>query len=138
MHVGLIVFAKLCCHWFVLVLSGWFCLFAFAFSGVLFYKGSGSHAHFRPHPCSSTYRWARLATHRHEGPHQECSPCSHAHSGRFTTACVSSPRDWAVSIGSHMQQDMDISTAPPHLGTLLPLFDPVHVRKPRCQKIGDH
>ena len=41
-------------------------------------------------------------------------------------ACVSSPRDWAVSFGSHRQQDVDISKAPPHLGAPLPLFDPVH------------
>ena len=32
-------------------------------------KGSGSHVHVSPRPCSSTYRWARLATHRHLGPH---------------------------------------------------------------------
>ena len=50
------------------------------------------------------------------GDHSVCTPCSRAHFGRVTTACVSSPRDWAVSIGSHMQQDMDISKAPPHLG----------------------
>ena len=30
-------------------------------------------------------------------------------------------RDWAVSIGSHMQHDVDISKAPPHLGAPLPL-----------------
>ena len=41
-----------------------------------------------------------------------CCPCSHAHFGRVTTACVSSPRDRAVSIGSYMQQDVDISEAP--------------------------
>ena len=29
--------------------------------------------------------------------------------GLVTSACVSSPRDWAVSIGSHMQQDVGIS-----------------------------
>ena len=38
-----------------------------------------------------------------------CGPCSRAHFGCVPTACVSSPRDWAVSIGSHMQQNMDIS-----------------------------
>ena len=32
---------------------------------------------------SSTYRWARLATHRHQGTqHSVCSPCSRAHFGR--------------------------------------------------------
>ena len=29
--------------------------------------------------------------------------------GRATAACVSSPRDWAVSVGSHMQQYNGIS-----------------------------
>ena len=45
-------------------------------------------------------------------------------------------RDWAVSIGSHMQQDMGISSAPPHLGAAFPLFDAVHVRKPRSKKLA--
>ena len=39
---------------------------------------------------------------------------------RFTTACVSSPGDWAVSVGSHMQQGMErflsASTSTPFLG----------------------
>ena len=34
-----------------------------------FHTGSGSHVHFRPRPCSSTDRCARLSTHRHLGPH---------------------------------------------------------------------
>ena len=42
------------------------------------------------------------------------SPCSRAHFRCVTTEGVTSPRDWAVSIGSH------ISNAPPHLGALLP------------------
>ena len=40
--------------------------------------------------------------------HTQCSPCSHAPFSRAATACLSSPRDWEVSMGSHMQQDMDI------------------------------
>ena len=44
------------------------------------------------------------------------SPCSRANFTRVTTACVSSPCDWVVSTGSHVQQDVDISYAPPHLG----------------------
>ena len=58
---------------------------------------------------SSTCRWARLATHRHEEPHFVCIPCSRAHFCRGPTACGSSPKTWAVSKGSHMQQDMDMS-----------------------------
>ena len=54
--------------------------------------------------------------------------------GRVPAACVSSPRDGAVSMGSHMQQDMVISVATQRLGATLPLFDPVHLRKPRCKK----
>ena len=87
------------------------------------HKGSGSSVDFRPRPCPGTYRWARLATHRHGGPRSVSIPYSHAHFGRFTTACVSSPRDWAVSIGSHMQQDMGVSIAPPHLVAPIPLFE---------------
>ena len=63
-----------------------------------------------------------------------CSPCSRAHFAPIATACVSSPREWAVSVGSHLQQDVDNSKAPPHPGALLPLFDPVHHRKPRYKK----
>ena len=36
-------------------------------------------------------------------------------------------RDWAVSISWHMQQDTDISEAPPHQGAQLPLSHSVHV-----------
>ena len=38
-----------------------------------------------------TYRWARLATHRHWGPHFVAIPCSCAHFGHITAAYVSSP-----------------------------------------------
>ena len=57
-----------------------------------FTKGSGSYVRFRPRLCSSTCPWARLATHRRIGSHFVCLPCSHAHFGRATTACVSSPK----------------------------------------------
>ena len=51
---------------------------------------------------SSTYRWARPAT-RRRGPHEVCCPCSHAHFGRVTTACVSWSRVrvhhvWDISV----------------------------------------
>ena len=36
-------------------------------------------------------------------------------------------RDRTVSIGSHMQQNMDISQAPPHRGTPFPLLETVHI-----------
>ena len=60
-------------------------------------RGRGSHFDFCPRPCSSTCRWARLATHRHIGPHFVCIPCSHAHLGLFTTACVSAPKRLGAS-----------------------------------------
>ena len=56
------------------------------------HKVSGSHVHVCPRPCSSTYRLARITTHRRREPHSVCCPCSHAHFGRLTTACVSSPK----------------------------------------------
>ena len=59
--------------------------------------GTSAHVHV-----SSTYRWARLSTHRQRATSMR-SPCSHAHFGRLTAACVSSQGDWAVSVGSHMR-----------------------------------
>ena len=66
----------------------------------------------------------------------QCSPCSRAHFGRVATACVSSPRDWAVSIGSHMQHDTDVSKVPPNLGAPITLFDAVQVRKQRSKTLA--
>ena len=40
-------------------------------------------------------------------------PRSRGHGGRVATARVSSSRDWAVAIGSHLQQDMNIPQATP-------------------------
>ena len=45
-------------------------------------------------------------------------------------------RDWAVSIGSHMQQDMGVTSTPPHLDSPFPLFDAVRVRKRRSEKLA--
>ena len=56
--------------------------------------------------------------------------------GRATTACVSSPRDWAVSMGSHMQQDMGISQAPPHLGASVSFVSNRSRHKTTIQKKG--
>ena len=39
-------------------------------------KVTMSYVHFRARPCSSTCRWARLPSHRHQGT--QCSPCPHA------------------------------------------------------------
>ena len=82
---------------------------------------TGPYIHFCPRPCSSTCRWARLATHRHWRLLVPTLAASPPH--------VSPPRDWAVSSGSHMQQDMGFCQAPPHLGAPFPLFDTVHVRR---------
>ena len=83
---------------------------------LMIHKGSGiSHSHVPPslfeHPSMGQAR--NPPTH---GTTPVRSLCSHAHVGRVTTACVSSPRDWTVSIGSHMQPDTVISQAPPRLG----------------------
>ena len=53
---------------------------------------------------SSTCRQSRLA-HRHKGLHFTCIPCSRAHFTLVPAACVPSPRDWAVSRGSHKQNN---------------------------------
>ena len=47
------------------------------------------------------HSWMGQATHQRRGPHSVRSLCSLTHSGRASSACVSSPRDWAVSVGSH-------------------------------------
>ena len=47
----------------------------------------------------------KLATHRHVGPHSVCRPRSHAHLGLFTTACVSSPGDWAEGASTSGRTD---------------------------------
>ena len=63
--------------------------------------------------------------------HTECGPCSHAHFGWATTACVSSQkRRCNLHRLAHAARH-GYSQAPPHLGTPFPLFDTVHVRKPR-------
>ena len=54
--------------------------------------------------------------HRRKKDHTQRSPCSRGPFGCVATACVSSPRDWAVSISLHMQRDLVISLAPLHLG----------------------
>ena len=51
--------------------------------------------------CSSTTSSTKRTT-------PQCGPCSDAIVGRATTACVSSPWDWAVSTSKHMQQNMGI------------------------------
>ena len=54
-----------------------------------------------------------------------------------TIACVSSPRDWAVSKSSHMQQDMGISFSPPRPGAPFPLFVTIQVGKPIVKKLRE-
>ena len=48
------------------------------------------------------------ATQQFAGPHALCT--------RATTSCVSSPKDWAVHIGSHMQRKRVISLSTPRSG----------------------
>ena len=45
------------------------------------------------------------ASHRYEGPNSVCGACSDAHFGGAATACVSSPRDWALSMGSALHNE---------------------------------
>ena len=57
------------------------------------------------------------------GDHSVCTPCSRAHFGRVTTACVSSPKRLGCLHSLAQQQEMDISEAPPHLGAPFALFE---------------
>ena len=74
----------------------------------VYHKGSGSHVQLCPRPCSSpsisqAFHPPTQTTQRCEvrALMPKCSPVA--------TACVSSPKDWAVLIGSHMQQEVVIS-----------------------------
>ena len=82
------------------------------------YKRSGSHFHFCPRPCSRHLSMGQAATPHRHGTTSHFSPCSDASFGRVSNACVSSPKDWAVSISSHMQEDMVISLARFHARTV--------------------
>ena len=77
-------------------------------------------------------RWATLAHSGHNGATHR-GPCSHDHIGRATTACESSPRDWAVSTGSHMQQDM----APPRPGAPSPSRQKPGIKIGLCPSCSD-
>ena len=102
------------------------------------HNGSGSYFHFCPRPCSSTCPWAKLSTTDTRDHTNAWSVLSRSF-GRVTTARVSSPkRLGAVSMGSHMQQEMDISQAPPHLGAPFALFEHRSRLKTTIQKIGDN
>ena len=65
----------------------------------VFTRWSGSYVHFCPRHGSSTYRWAKLATHRHRAPHSdgaqrgcrggaEESAEAGAHGGCIVCVCV--------------------------------------------------
>ena len=95
------------------------------------------HSHFYPRPCSSTYPWARLATHRHWGPLCVYTVLSWPTMAALTPHVCHRQRNWAVSIGSHMQQDIDISKAPPHLGAPVALFEHHSRLKTTIQNIGN-
>ena len=73
-----------------------------------------------------------------KGPHKECGPCSHAHFGCVPTACGSSPRDWVVSIGSHMQQNIDISFGASTSRRTASFVSQRSRLKTTTQKIGDN
>ena len=102
--------------------------FSFSFSfACLLLTGSGSYVHV----CPCSYFEAMLPAHRHVGTHTVRSPCSHAHFDRVSTACVSWPRDWAASGGTHIQQDMDTASALPCLCAPLSLLETFCVTRSR-------
>ena len=81
----------------------------------IFTRGRGAHVRLCPRPYSSTHRSAKPTTERHRGLRNTARSVLSRPFIRVPTACVSSPRDWAVSNGSHMQQDTVNSPAPPRL-----------------------
>ena len=123
----------LCCLfvWLSLPLfSLFFCLFVFT-------TGRGLTFTFVRVFVRARIGWAKLSTHRSNGPHthtvQSVLWCSLS---RATTACVSWPRDWAVSIGSHRQLDIVISQTPPRLGApIFRLFNTVDTKNLKWARI---
>ena len=87
---------------------------------------------------SSTYRWVKLATHRHQGTHNT----SCAARALVPTLAAQPPHvchrqgDWAVSIGSHMQQGHRHFQRASTSRRSAPLFEYLHVRKPRSKKLA--
>ena len=75
----------------------------------------GSYVHFCPRPCPSTSSMGQARNPSTQRDHTLC-----VIRALVPTVAVQPHvchrRDWAVSMGSHMQQDMGISLAPPHLG----------------------
>ena len=92
------------------------------------HKVSGSYVHFCPRPCSEHLSMGQA---RNPPTHRTTIRVYPVLSCRlwplYHRMCVSSPRDWAVSTGSHIQQDIVISKAPAHLGAQFLLSDSVNV-----------
>ena len=87
------------------------------------HKWSESYVHFCPRPCLSTFRWARLATHRHIGPHSVCIPCPHAHLGGASLLWLAHEAAHGYFLGGSTSR----RSVP---------FDTVQVRKPQSKKLA--
>ena len=82
------------------------------------HKGSGSY--LRSLLPTSSFEHLSMGPHNHRHKKDHTQPF-----GRVATACVSSPRDWAVSMGSHMQQNTVISFGATTSGrTFFHFFEP--------------
>ena len=101
------------------------------------HKVSGSYVHRCPRPC-----FEHLSMGRGSQPTDALDHTSCASRALMPTLAVQPPhvchrqRDWAASIGSHMQQDIDIAKAPPHLGAPIPVSERRSRLKTTIQKIG--
>ena len=73
-------------------------------------------------------RWARLTTIRRTRPHRVRGPCSHAHVGCSTTACVSSPKR-LCSLHWLTCSRTWTCVCPFHVNVHLPLQTPFTTRK---------
>ena len=99
-------------------------------------QGSGSHVDFCPRPWSSTCRWARFSTHRHNGPHSVCNPCSRAHFGHVTAACVIAKETGQFPEARTCSRTWTFPRRLHILGAPLSLSFTVHLRKPRYKKLA--
>ena len=61
-------------------------------SSCLVHKGSGSHFHFCPRPCSSTHRWARRSQPTNTGDHAVKSVLPYPHQPDDHRMCVIAKR----------------------------------------------
>ena len=108
-------------------LSLFLCLF-------LSQMGLGSYVHFRPRPCSSTWRWAgSQPTDTVDHAQSVVGALMHTFALRPPHVCHRQETGQSP-LTRTCSKTWGIPQAPPHLGAPFPLLDNVHVRNPQSKK----